>query len=164
MDLIKSLSDNDLIKAYGEVINELKKRGIIRSKNLLGDLGEYVAINHYCSTTGLPKLQPAPIGTQNIDAISVKGDRYSIKSTTGKVTGVFYGLNEPNSIEPESQKFEYIIVVKFNEDYILEKIIELNWENFLENKKWHSRMRAWNLTITQKLINDSKVIYSKDLK
>ncbi|PCK18546.1 hypothetical protein CEY02_18515 [Bacillus pumilus] len=162
MDLISKLSDDDLIKAYGEVINELKKRGIIRSKNLLGDLGEYLAINQYCNTIGLPNLQPAPIGTQNIDAISVKGERYSIKSTTGKVTGVFYGLNEPDSKEPELQKFEYIIVVKFNEDYVLEKIIELNWTNFLKNKKWHSRMRAWNLTITQKLINDSKIIYVRN--
>ncbi|BDC60694.1 MULTISPECIES: hypothetical protein [Bacillus] len=92
MDLISKLSDDDLIKAYGEVIKEFKKRGIIRSKNLLGDLGEYLAINQYCSTIGLPNLQPAPIGTKNIDAISVKGERYSIKSTTGKVTGVFTDL------------------------------------------------------------------------
>jgi len=140
-------------------MNELKRRGIIRSKNLLGDLGEYFAINHYCNTPGLPNLQFAPIGTQNTDAISIKGDRYSIKSTTGKTTGVFYGLEEPNSINPDLQKFEFVIVVIFNENYLLQKVIELTWDQFLENKRWHSRMKAWNLSITKKLLNESKLIY-----
>lgn len=35
---IEELSDEKLIETYGVVINELKKRKIIRSKNLLGDL------------------------------------------------------------------------------------------------------------------------------
>ncbi|MFE0625224.1 hypothetical protein ACFW1J_27935 [Priestia aryabhattai] len=156
---IKNLTDDQLIETYGEVINELKERGIIRSKNLLGDLGEYFAVNHYCNTPGLPKLQFSPIGTQNIDAISVKGDRYSIKSTTGKTTGVFYGLNEPNSVEYDQQKFEFVIIVMFNENYKLQRVIELTWEQFLSNKRWHSRMRAWNLSITRRLLDEAKLIY-----
>ncbi|WP_112182551.1 hypothetical protein [Paraliobacillus zengyii] len=159
---IEALTDDELIEAYGGVINELKNREIIRSKNLLGDLGEYFAINFYSKTAGLPKLQFAPIGTQNIDAISINGERYSIKSTTGKTTGVFYGLNEPNSAEPDQKKFEYVIIVVFNGDYLLDKIIELTWDEFLNKRKWHSRVRAWNLSITQKLINESKVIYIKN--
>lgn len=50
MDSIRSLSDNDLIHAYGTVIDELKQRKIIRSKNVLGDLGEYLANKYYCET------------------------------------------------------------------------------------------------------------------
>ncbi|WP_235600018.1 hypothetical protein [Alkalihalobacillus trypoxylicola] len=73
-------------------------------------------------------------------------------------------MNEPNTNEPESQKFEYIIVMKFYEGYVLEKIIELSWINFLKNKKWHSKVRAWNLTVTQKLINNSKIVYSNKLQ
>ncbi|WP_257008195.1 hypothetical protein [Bacillus sp. FJAT-45350] len=129
---------------------------------MLGDLGEYFAINYYSKTVGLPKLQFAPIGTQNIDAISVNGDRYSIKSTTGKTTGVFYGLEEPESKVHDKQKFEYVLVVVFNENFILEKIIELPWILFLKYRKWHSRVRAWNLTITQKLLKNSTVHLLKD--
>lgn len=36
-------------------------------------------IDYYCKTRGLPKLQVAQPSTKNIDAISVNGDRYSIK-------------------------------------------------------------------------------------
>ncbi|EIF15356.1 hypothetical protein MY7_3720 [Bacillus sp. 5B6] len=60
---------------------------------------------------------------------------------------------------PEPPKFEYVIIVIINENYLLDKLIELNWGQFLKYRKWRSRVRAWNLSITQKLINDTKVIY-----
>ena len=87
-----SLSIQDLIKVYGQIILELKRRGAIRSRNVIGDLGESLAIDFYNSTPGLPKLQVAPPSTQNVDALSKNGERYSIKATTGNITGVFYGL------------------------------------------------------------------------
>ena len=73
---------------------------------MIGDMGEYLAIEYYNNTPGLPNLAPAPVRTENIDAISRKGDRYSIKSTSGNVTGVFYGLEPKGSDIPDIQKFE----------------------------------------------------------
>lgn len=160
MDL-KKIKDDGLIKLYSEIIKELKKREIIRTKNIIGDLGEYLSIFYYNNTPGLPNLQAAPAGTQNIDAVSRKGQRYSIKSTSSKLTGVFYGLNDKDSIESENQKFEFVILVIFGENYELNKIVEINWKQFLKFKRWHSTMRGWNLSITKDLINESKIIYSK---
>ena len=37
-------------------------------------------------------LEFAPPGTKNIDAISRDGHRYSVKSTSSNLTGVFYGF------------------------------------------------------------------------
>lgn len=162
MDLLKDLSNEDLIKAYGGVIKELKSRNIIRTKNVVGDLGEFLAIEYYCKTKGLPKLQPAPPGTKNIDAISINGDRYSIKSTTGTTTSVFYGLNAPDSTEPEVQKFEFVIVVLFDENYVLKQINEVTWEQFLQYKKWHSRMTAWQMSVTNKLLENTRVIFKAE--
>lgn len=156
---LDKLETTELIKAYSNIISILKKREVIRTKNLLGDLGEYLVIDHYLNAPGLPNLQAAPPGTQNIDAISRKGERYSIKSTTGNLTGVFYGLNSPDSNEKELQKFEYVVVACFNNNFALDKILELNWNQFLEHKKWHKTMRAWNISITKKLVETSKVIY-----
>ena len=51
----------------------------------------------------MPNLSPAPVGAENIDAISRKGDRYSIKSTSNNTTGVFYGLEEPESDKGDRQ-------------------------------------------------------------
>ncbi|MFP6583669.1 MAG: hypothetical protein VCD00_14105 [Candidatus Hydrogenedentota bacterium] len=154
-----NLSNSEMIKLYGDVVKELRTRKIIRTKNVVGDLGERLAIDYYSNTKGLVKLQDAPTGTQNIDAISSKGDRYSIKALTGNTTGVFYGLPPKDSYDDIDQKFEFLIIVKFDENYELEKIIELTWKQFLEFKRWHSRMKAWNITLNKKLIGESVIVF-----
>ena len=156
---LKQLKDDELIHLYSDSIKELKARSIIRTKNVLGELGEYLAINYYNKTPGLPKLQTAPIGTQNVDAISRNGERYSIKSCTTNTTGVFYGLQPKGSVLPDKQAFEYVIICHFDDDYQLQAIYEITWDVFLKHKHWHSRMTAWNLVISKDLIKDSKKIY-----
>lgn len=159
---LEKYSTTDLIQLYSEIISKLKSRGVIRTKNIVGDLGEYLAIEHYNKTPGLPNLQAAPAGTQNIDAISRQGARYSIKSTSGKLTSVFYGLNDPESAHSEEQKFEYVIIVIFKENFELEKIIEIDWNQFLSLKRWHKTMRGWNISVTKQLIENSKIIWSRE--
>jgi hypothetical protein len=161
MSDLEKYSTTELIQLYSEIISKLKSRGVIRTKNIVGDLGEYLAIEHYNKTPGLPNLQAAPAGTQNIDAISRQGERYSIKSTSGKLTSVFYGLNDPESTDEEKQKFEYVIIVLFSEIFELEKIIEIDWNQFLSLKRWHKTMRGWNISVTKQLIENSKIIWSR---
>ena len=158
---LKNMSTEEIIELYSASIKELKERKIIRTKNVIGELGEYLSIQYYNNTPGLPKLQAAPIGTQNIDAISINGERYSIKSTSTNLTGVFYGLEPKGSEEEDQQKFEYVIICRFDEDYQLKEILEIDWDTFIENKRWHSRMNAWNLNLSKKLYEGCKIIYSR---
>ena len=154
-----ALDDGELAQSYGQLISELKKRNIIRGNNIVGDLGEYLAINFYNNTPGLHNLQLAPPSTQNVDALSHKGERYSIKSTVGKVTGVFYHLPSPDSDEVPDRKFEYVIIVLFDGNYNLKRICELTWEQFLKHKRWHKTMRAYNLPINKTLLGESNTIF-----
>lgn len=160
---LEKLETSEIIHLYSATIKELKRRNIIRTNNVIGELGEYLAINMYNKTPGLPNLSPAPIGTENIDAISRKGDRYSIKSTSKTTTGVFYGLEEKGSTKKDKQKFEYVIICKFDDDYKLEKILEMDWNTFIVYKRWHSRMKAWNLTLTKNLYENCKIIYEAQI-
>jgi hypothetical protein len=73
--MFSGLADKELIQAYSELLKELKRRKSIRTKNIIGELGEFLAIDFYNSTPGLPKLQAAPPGTKNIDATSRDGER-----------------------------------------------------------------------------------------
>lgn len=155
------LSTAEIVSLYCETIKELKARSVIRTNNVIGDLGEYLAIEYYNNTAGLPTLAAAPIGTENIDAISRKGDRYSIKSTSRNVTGVFYGLEPNGSSVKDKQKFEYVIICKFSDDYELEEILEMDWDTFLRHKRWNSRIKAWNLSLTKEVCADCKVIFKK---
>lgn len=164
MDSLEQKDTKELINLYSMTIKELKRRNVIRTNNVVGDLGEYLAIEIYNNTPGLPKLSPAPVGTENIDAISRKGDRYSIKSTSGTTTGVFYGLENPGAQINDQQKFEYVILCKFDENYELRAVLELDWNTFIRNKRWHSRMNAWNLALTKKLYKQCKIIYENDVE
>lgn len=158
MNQLKNKSVSELIAIYSAILKELKGREVIRTNNLVGDIGEYLAIEFYNNQSSLPNLQAAPAGTKNIDAISREGKRYSIKSTTTSLTGVVYDLNEPDSTESENQKFEFMIVVQFSKTFELLRIIELDWELFLKYKRWHKTMRGWNINITKDLLSRSNVL------
>ena len=159
---IDKLPTSEIIELYPQIIREPKKRGVIRTNNFIGDLGEYLVIDYYKKTAGLPTLLAAPISTKNIDAISNDGDRYTIKTTSKKVTGVFYGLEPLGSDQPDKQKFEYAIICSFDKDYSLKAIYELDWEHFMAHKKWHSRMNAWNIALTSSTIKDCRIIYQRN--
>ena len=155
-------SGMELIRIYGELLSKMREDELIRSKNVTGDLGEYIVIDYYTKTKGLPKLQFAPPSTKNIDAISVNGERYSIKCTTTNTTGAFYGINKDADIASIKPLFEYVVVIKLDKNYQPEFILELNWETFFKHKHWHSRIGAYNLVITNSLIVDGKMVYKKD--
>jgi len=159
---LTSFSNEEIIDLYSESIKELKRREIIRTKNVLGDLAEFLAIEFYRKNHSLPNLQAAPIGTQNVDAISRAGDRYSIKATTGSVTGIFTGLEPKGSQEQDKQKFEYVLICKFDDDYKLKVIYELSWDIFIKHKRWHSTMKAWNISLSREVIADATVYFMDD--
>ncbi len=159
---LQNFSNNEIIQLYGKIIKELKRRWIVRTKNLLGDLGEYLTVEYYNTIPWLPNLQLAPAWTQNVDAISRKWERYSIKSISWRVTWVFYGLNDPDTTWPEKQICEYVVIVIFWDNFILDQIIEIDWETFLRFKKWHSTMRWWNVSITKNLLKEGKIIYKNN--
>ena len=138
---LENLSTDEIIQLYPEILKILKKRGVIKTKNLIGELGEYLAIKQYTKDPKLPNLSLAETTTKNIDAVSRNGERYSIKSASGSSTGVFHGLEKPDSTKPDKQ------------------ILEINWEQFLEIKKWHSTMQAWNVSINSTLRNMAKNIF-----
>lgn len=160
-DLI-NLKDSELISLYGELISELKTRNIIRTKNVVGDLGERFAIDYYSNSSQLESLSDAPPSTKSIDAIGENGNRYAIKSITGNLTGVFYGLPHRDSDELSKKLFDYLLIVIFSNSYKVQAIYELTWDQFLIHKKWHSRMDAWNISVNKKVKEQANTVYEKN--
>ena len=160
-ELIDQASDEEVWTLYAYLGLKLKERNLVRTRNIVGERGEFLTIEFYNKTPGLPKLQAAPEGTQNVDAISRKGERYSIKtiSLPGSTTGVFYGLGNKEDAQAPEKKFEYVVIVVIDKNFKPQQILELDWEMFWRFKKWHSTMRAWNLSVTKDLVGTAKVIY-----
>lgn len=161
MDL-GSYSVIDLIDMYSKIVSEFRKRGVLRTNNVVGELGEYIVIENYLKNPELPNLSSLPVGTQNVNAMSQAGQRYSIKSISSTTTSVFYGLEPPESKKKNPQLFEYLVICKFGKDFSVEGIYELNWDMFLKHKKWNSRMQAWNIQLTNAVKKDSRTIFSNE--
>ena len=150
MDIDK-LSTEEIVSLYPKILKELKSRNVITTNNLIGELGEYLAIENYNKIANLPTLQKATASTQNIDAISNKGERYSIKSASGTATGVFHSLSG-------EKDFEFLIIVIFDKDYQLVNILEYRWEEFLNIRKLKKPENKFNVPLTKKVLEIGKVI------
>ena len=83
------------------------------------------------------------------------------KDITTNTTGAFYGIPKDIDINSIKPLFEYVVIIKLNENYQPEFILELDWEAFFKHKHWHSRIGAYNLLITNSLIEDGKMIYKR---
>tara|TARA_Y100001949_G_scaffold87992_1_gene74381 strand:- start:49 stop:534 length:486 start_codon:yes stop_codon:yes gene_type:complete len=159
-DDIGKLSTEEIYKLYPKILRELKKRGVIRSNNLVGEIGEYLAVSHYTENPKFPNLIRADVTTKNIDAISRDGERYSIKTVTGTSTGTFWGLQPPSSEKKDEKKFEYVVIVIFDKENLdVKNILEIDWDQFLEIKRWHSWMKAWNIPVNAKLMKMAKKVF-----
>ena len=154
---LKELNDEELVSMYPSLISELKEREIIRTDNVVGEIGEYLAINQYNKTPGLSKLIRTAKSTKNIDAVSNKGERYSIKTITTSTTGVIHGVDTI-----ENKLFEKLIIVQLDKKFVVKRVIEIDWATFFKHKKWHSTMKAHNIQVTKSLLDDAVVIYSDE--
>jgi len=157
---ITKFDDEELWLLYAEIQQELRKRNRVRTNNIVGERGEFLAIETYNRNKNLVNLYVARAGTQYFDASSKKGDRYTIKTIRepGNTTGVFFRISEKDGTLNPEQKFEYVIIVQLFKNYTAKRIVEVTWEQFLKHKKWHSVMRAWNISVTRALLSDAKII------
>ena len=152
---LDKLNDDELIDLYPKLLDQLKTRGIIRTKNIIGEFGEYFARREYKNNPKLPELQLNLSSTKNIDATSIKGERYAIKSTSTKITGVFPSIPTEDD---DTVYFEYLILVIFNKDYSLSEIYELTWKQFLSFRKMKPPENKFNVSITNELKQTARKI------
>lgn len=148
------MSDENLLLLRASLRAEMRKRGIADS---VGAVGEQLAIEYFRKTPGLPKLQLAPRGTKNVDALSRNGDRFSIKTVCeGSNTGTIY----PEPDDRDKQLFEHVLIVKLAEDWSLESIHQLSWADFLKVRSWDKRMNAWYVAFNKRALEGGLNIFN----
>lgn len=151
---LDKFSDEQLLHLRARLEVEMRQRGLSFS---IGEIGEELAIEYFNATPGLPNLRAAPVGTKNVDALSRRGDRYSIKTIlNAKKTGTVY----PDETNREKQLFEFLLIVILNNDLKLKAIYEFPWETFVQVRSWDKRMNAWYIGCSQKNLEAGKTILS----
>jgi hypothetical protein len=152
---VHSLSDVELMELRAAVDTETRKRGLNFN---VGEIGEKLAIALFKERPDLSVLAAAPRGTKNIDAISREGNRYSIKTLQkARKTGTIY----PDPSDRDRQLFEFILIVLVNDELTLERIIELDWQQFCAVRSWDTRMNAWYVARSQRALGAGRQIYPK---
>lgn len=137
----------DIVRMRACIDQEARRRGV---RLAVGEIGERLAIAHFCGTPGLPNLIEAPTGTKNVDALSRDGDRYSIKTIQrAKKTGTVY----PDASNADKQLFEFMLIVRLDEHLQLQSIHQLDWKQFLEVRAWDRRMNAWYVPFSKKSLH-----------
>ncbi|GAB3025355.1 hypothetical protein [Bowmanella dokdonensis] len=150
---LRSFDDIALLQLRSAVDKEARNRGLSFS---VGEIGEKLAISYFKERADLPVLAPAPTGTKNIDAISRDGNRYSIKTLQrSRKTGTIY----PDTEDKHRRLFEFILVVLINDEFSLEQIIELDWEQFCAARSWDVRMNAWYIGRSRRALSIGRQIY-----
>jgi hypothetical protein len=155
---LKKMSDDELVLLRAGLDAEMRRRGIAFS---VGGVGERLVVEHFHKTPGLHKLLAAPRGTKNVDSLSRNGDRYSIKTVcNAKKTGTIY----PDPDDRAKQLFEYVLIVRLAEDWSLESIHQLPWNEFVKVRSWDKRMNAWYIGISARTLGAAKLIYQVSVK
>ena len=78
---LEKLNDDELIDLYPKLLDQLKTRGIIRTKNIIGEfMNILLGVNIKIILSYQNQLNLS--STKNIDATSIKGERHAIKSTS----------------------------------------------------------------------------------
>ncbi|WP_181170336.1 MULTISPECIES: hypothetical protein [unclassified Mesorhizobium] len=136
---LSSIDDAGLLRLRAALHGEMRRRGLALS---VGQVAEKLAIDFFNNTPGCPNLAEAAVGTANVDALSRRGDRYSIKGVLdARKTGTVY----PDPGNPDRQLFEYLLVVQLTPDWTLHSIYEFDWSAFVRCRSWDKRMNAWYL-------------------
>jgi len=149
IDLV-ALGDAELLRLRARLHGELKRRGLSLS---VGQVAEKLAIEYFGATAGCSNLIEAAVGTANVDALSRRGDRYSIKGVLdARKTGTVY----PDAEDPQRQLFEYLLIVQLNQDWSLQAIYEFDWLTFVQCRSWDKRMNAWYVGLSGKALSQAR--------
>jgi hypothetical protein len=111
-----------LLENFAEQSDKLFSLGIIRTDSFTGEIGEYVASSHF----GLNRTDRV---TAAVDATDDRGHRYQVKSKVINGSSVSYGLGNL-----EIDKFDFLVVVYFNEEYLPTRILKIDSKQLSQGK------------------------------
>jgi hypothetical protein len=154
----KGISDDEVIMGFAALMQAMLARGIVRTKNITGDLGERYAESIYRQRTDLPTIRLTNTNASNVDAISEAGTRYSIKAASPDSTKTS-AFHLTQDCSKDDRAFDMLIVVKVDHSLQPIGVYEFTWNQFWELKQWNVRQKAWFLPLSQKVLSTGKRVH-----
>jgi hypothetical protein len=141
---LAAVGTGDLLSLYGEILTELRERGVVRSENSpVGDVAEYLAGR----ALGLKLETNSSIGYDCTDAAGlryqIKGRRLTRVSSPrqlGAIRGLADGLPDP---------FDLLVGILFNGDMSVRRAALIPIAVVRLRKSRQNHVNAWRLMLTE---------------
>ncbi|MBI5770280.1 MAG: hypothetical protein HZA93_21070 [Verrucomicrobia bacterium] len=151
------ITDDEVVCAFATILTAMRDRGIIRTKNVVGDLGERYAVHAYAQHGPRGALSLQPTNSTDVDAVDTACARYAIKAASpGSTRTSTFHFGE-HWAESEAL-VDYVVVVRLNDHFQLDSVVEFTWKQFWQHKAWSKRQHAWFLPLTQKVLRAGRAI------
>jgi len=150
-DEVRGSSTGDLFGFYDLVLEELQRRGVIRSKNNpCADYAELLVIK----ALGLDGERKS---TKGYDASDVRRKRYEIKSRRIMPDNKSRQLSFIRGLNKENQPFDYLVGVLFNRDFSVFRACLIPVETVMQLATYRERENAWRLLLVDEIWERSEV-------
>ncbi len=146
---LKNLSEVELLRLHSSIINELKSRNVVRTKNNpVGDYTEWLVAN----ALGLELAKNSASGYDGIDS---KGIKYQIKGRRITPDNKSRQLSAIRKLDEED--FDYLVAVIFDQNYGVVDAVMIPHEVVKEYATYKEHVNAYILHLRVAILNDFRV-------
>jgi len=147
----ESITNQQLLQYYVQIIDELRTRKIVRTSNSpIGDYAEWLVANQLGltlvanSTSGYDAFDPSHSGTK----FQIKGRRLTPRNPS-KQLGAIRNLKK--------QDFDYLIAVLFNELVEIKLVVKIPHEIIEKYARYREHVHAHILVLGDNILSDPMV-------
>ncbi len=142
MKALQTMTEVELLQTHSEVIAELKRRDVVKTKNNpVGDYTEWLVCNRL-------SLHMQGNSRAAFDATDPQGIRYQIKGRCSDNGSVQF-----SSIRNlEQQGFHFVIAVIFHEDYSVRLAVKITHTAVPQLARYQAHTNGYNLILTSKAV------------
>ena len=147
---LDSLSEVNLLRLYSELMEELRRRQVIRTgNNPVADYAEKIAVERL-------ELKRAGKEERGYDALDTEGHRYQIK---GRRVTKHNASRQLSVIRDLDEKlFDYLIAVIFDEKYKIQEIRQIPNEFVKGNSKWSQHQNGYIFYAKPEVLQSGKKV------
>lgn len=147
---VTTLGSHEILCLFSDIIEELRDRGLTRSKNNpVADYAEHLVCKAF-------SLTPAEKSTKGYDAVDIKGKKYEIKSrrfSTGSKPTRFSAIRDL-----QTQHFDILVAVLFSQDFTVQRALFLPYTTVRRIAFRQEHVNGWILPIRDSLWSANGVV------
>jgi len=147
---LTTLGSHEVLSLLSDIIEELRNRGLTRTKNNpVADYAEHLVCKAF-------SLTPAKKSTKGYDAVETNGKKYEIKSrrySAGSKPTRFSAIRDL-----ETQHFDILVAILFSQDFTVQRAVFLPYATVRRVAFRQEHVNGWILPIRDSLWSADDVV------